>query len=143
MILLNETLPRGEVLALFAACDCYVSLHRAEGFGLGMAEAMLLGKPVIATDYSGNRDFTTPETSYLVRCRREVCETATGPYPAGAVWADPDLGHAAEQMRRVYDCRADARAVAERGQRTVAELLSMPAYAGRVADALVGRGGAA
>lgn len=141
VILLNETLPRAEVLALFAACDCYISLHRAEGFGLGMAEAMLLGKPAIATDYSGNRDFTTPETSYLVRCRRVGCETATGPYPAGAVWADPDLAHAAEQMRRVYDRREEARAVAARGRRAVAELLSMPAYAGRVAAALVGRGG--
>jgi glycosyltransferase involved in cell wall biosynthesis len=136
--LLNETMPRAEVLALFAACDCYASLHRAEGFGLGMAEAMLLGKPVIATDYSGNRDFTTPETSYLVRCRRATCDTATGPYPAGAVWADPDLDHAAELLRRVFDHRDDARAVAERGRRAVSEALSMTAYAGRVAARLNG-----
>ena len=66
-----------------------------------------------------------------------------GHWSERAVWADPDLGHAAEQMRRVYDRRAEARAVAERGRQSVAELLSMPAYAGRVAAALVGRGGAA
>ena len=140
VILLNETLPRAEVLALFAACDCYASLHRAEGFGLGLAEAMLLGKPVIATDYSGNRDFTTPETSFLVNATRATCDTATGPYPAGAVWADPDIGHAAAQLRRVFDHPAAARAVGARGRQAAAELLSMAAYAGRVASALVGRG---
>ena len=52
--------------ALFARADCYVSLHRAEGFGLTLAEAMALGKPVIATGFSGNTDFMTPANSYLV-----------------------------------------------------------------------------
>ena len=141
VILLNETMPRAEVLALFAACDCYASLHRAEGFGLGIAEAMLLGKPVIATYYSGNRDFTTPETSYLVRARRVTCETATGPYPAGAVWADPDLDHAAELLRRVFEHPDEARAVAERGRQAVSDSLTMTAYAGRVREQLRGRSG--
>lgn len=136
VILLNETLPREELLALFAACDCYVSLHRAEGFGLGMAEAMLLGKPVIASGYSGNLDFTTPETAYLVRCGRTVLDSATGPYPAGGTWGEPDLSHAAELMRRVHDHRTEATEIASRGQRAATELLSPTAYARRVADAL-------
>ena len=55
--------------SLIALCDCYVSLHRAEAFGLPIAQAMWLGKPVIATAYSGNLDYMTPENSYLVRSR--------------------------------------------------------------------------
>lgn len=135
----NETLPREELLALFAACDCYASLHRAEGFGLGMAEAMLLGKPVIASGYSGNLDFTTPEAAYLVRCGRRVLDAATGPYPAGGTWGEPDLAHAAEQMRRVFENRGEAAGVADRGRRAATGLLSVSAYADRVAAALVGR----
>ncbi len=70
IVLLEEYLPAGHKDALLAACDCYVSLHRAEGFGLTMAEAMALGKPTIATGYSGNLEFMTPENSYLVGWQR-------------------------------------------------------------------------
>src|SRR5436305_7216483 len=68
-IVIDEILPRDEANGLLAACDCYVSLHRSEGLGLTLAEAMLLGKPVIATNYSGNLDFMTPATSRLVDYR--------------------------------------------------------------------------
>jgi glycosyltransferase involved in cell wall biosynthesis len=107
--LVTRSLSRDEVAALFAACDGYVSLHRCEGFGLTMAEAMALGKPVVATAYSGNMDFMTEENSYLVRFRMAEIERDHGPYRRGMTWAEPDLDHAAEQMRAVVDCPDEAR----------------------------------
>ena len=82
--------------SLTALCDCYVSLHRAEGFGFGPAEAMWLGKPVIATGYSGNLDFMTAENSLLVDYRLVRIGPGAGPYPADARWADPDVEHAGD-----------------------------------------------
>ncbi len=96
-MLLTDHYTRLETNDLMACADCYVSLHRAEGFGLGLAEAMYLGKPAIATNYSGNVDFMTPENSYLVeyRLRKVVAEDHIyNPYGAtvykpGFLWADP------------------------------------------------------
>ena len=64
--LIEDTVSRGMKNAMIASCDCYVSLHRSEGLGLTMGEAMYFGRPVIATAYSGNLDFMTTENSYLV-----------------------------------------------------------------------------
>jgi hypothetical protein len=89
--------------SLAASCDCYVSLHRAEGFGLGPAEAMWLGKPVIATAYSGNLDFMTASNSLLVDYRMVAIGAGADPYPADAHWAEPDLQHAAMLMRGLFD----------------------------------------
>ena len=100
--------------ALTELCDCYVSLHRSEGFGLTIAEAMALGKPVIATGYSGNLAFMDEETTYLVPYSLTTLGHAVGPYPAGTVWADPDLDEAARLMREVVDGPEAAR---ERGRR--------------------------
>jgi glycosyltransferase involved in cell wall biosynthesis len=99
--------------AIIAACDCYVSLHRSEGFGLTAAEAMLLGKPVIATRYGGTLEFMNDENSYLVRWEPTVVGEGAYPYPSDGIWAEPDLDHAAELMRRVFAERDEAR---ERGQ---------------------------
>jgi glycosyltransferase involved in cell wall biosynthesis len=89
--------------ALMSSCDCYVSLHRAEGFGLTLAEAMALGKPTIATAYSGNLAFMTPENSFLVPWRPARVPPGCEPYPEGDCWAEPDLGAAASLMRQVYE----------------------------------------
>ncbi len=107
------------VAALMKAADCYVSLHRSEGFGLTMAEAMALGKPVIATAYSGNLDFMSEETAYLVPW--EYCEVPSGcdPYPAGAKWADPDPTEAARLMRFVAEHTDEARAMGRRARESV------------------------
>jgi glycosyltransferase involved in cell wall biosynthesis len=112
---IDRHVPRAEKDAMIAACDCYASLHRSEGFGITMAEAMLLGKPVVATGYSGNLDFMTPESSFLVD--HELVEVGEGsdPYPAEARWAEPDLDHAAAQLRAVFDDREAAAARAARG----------------------------
>src|SRR5207249_11274978 len=110
--LIAESLPRPRLLALMSAADTYVSLHRSEGFGLTVAESMLLGKPTIATGYSGNLDFMTPHNSYLVRYDRATIADDIPPYPKGCVWAEPSAEHAAELMRRVFEKPEEARAVA-------------------------------
>lgn len=102
--------------ALMAAADCYVSLHRSEGLGLTMAEAMSLAKPVIATAYSGNLTFMSERNSYLVRYTPAAIPPGADPYVAGGEWAEPDLDHAAELMRYAYDHPAEARATGERAK---------------------------
>ncbi|MDB5314039.1 MAG: glycosyl transferase group 1 [Gemmataceae bacterium] len=139
--LLDRSLARGELLGLMTAADAYVSLHRSEGFGLTMAEAMLLGKPTIATGYSGNLAFMTPDNSYLVRYERAEIPEDIPPYPKGCVWAEPSVEHAAKLMRRAVADRAEAAAVAARGREEVAALLSRKAAGARMGARLaeVGR----
>ena len=84
------------------ACDAYVSLHRSEGLGLRMAEFMLLGKPVIATNYSGNVDFMNTSNSLLVDYDLVPVGTLP-PYDSEHRWAEPSLEHAALLMRRLYE----------------------------------------
>lgn len=104
---------------LTALSDCYVSLHRSEGFGLTIAEAMALGKPAITTAYSGNLEFMTAENSYLCpACRCEVGPERE-PYPADSHWSEFDLEAAAALLRRVYTDQAEAR---ERGLRAAEDL---------------------
>jgi glycosyltransferase involved in cell wall biosynthesis len=107
--------------ALFAASDCYVSLHRAEGFGLTMAEAMAMGKPVIATGYSGNVDFMREDNSWLVGHGLKHVGPEGENYPSEGIWADPDLDDAARAMREVWE---GGPAVAERAERGRAHVLS-------------------
>ena len=106
--------------AMIASCDCYVSLHRAEGFGLTPAEAMALGRPVIATGYSGNLDFMTPANSWLVDYELRPIGPGNTPYPAEGEWAQPDTDSAAQAMRSVFDQPDEAAARAERGAREIA-----------------------
>lgn len=105
--------------ALVAACDAYVSLHRAEGFGYTMAEAMLLGKPVIATGYSGNLEFMTPDNSILIGHTPVRIGDGAEPYPAGAIWADPDVEEAAVAMRKVVEDPSYGRSLGERAQHDI------------------------
>ena len=119
-----------DLLALMACCDCYVSLHRSEGFGRGPAEAMLLGKPVILTDYSGTRDFATAETALLVGC--ELVPVGKDEYPGadGQVWTAPDIAEAAAAMRRIAADRMLARRLGRAGQARIRELYD-PTVVGR------------
>lgn len=109
-----------ERTAMLDSCGCYVSLHRSEGLGLTMAEAMALGKPVIATGYSGNLHFMRPENSYLVDWAKAPIPAGCAPYPTSATWADPDVGHAARLMREVYERPAEAALRGRRGQDNLA-----------------------
>ena len=122
--------------ALIASCDCYVSLHRSEGFGLTMAEAMYVAKPVIATGYSGNLDFMTSSNSYLVDYTLAEIGPDAGPYPADGVWAEPDVEHAAGLMRAVYDDPAEASQRAARGTDDIRRTHSAAAAGAKMAQRL-------
>jgi glycosyltransferase involved in cell wall biosynthesis len=100
-----------EVRDLMAACDAYVSLHRSEGTGLTITDAMALGKAVIATGWSGTMDFMTVANSYPVRYELTQLSRTVGPYAAGETWADPSIEHAASLMRHVVDHPDEARAL--------------------------------
>jgi 2-polyprenyl-3-methyl-5-hydroxy-6-metoxy-1,4-benzoquinol methylase/glycosyltransferase involved in cell wall biosynthesis len=117
--------PVEQVKGLTALSDCYVSLHRSEGFGLTIADAMALARPAIATRYSGNLTFMNDENSYLVDAGIATVESGIPNYPAGSVWADPDLDQAAALLRRVVDRPDEARARGEAGRRTIAEQHSL------------------
>jgi glycosyltransferase involved in cell wall biosynthesis len=99
--LLDRTMDRPDFVALLWTCDAFVSLHRSEGFGLAVAESMLLGKPVLTTDWSATAEYADADTAFPVRARTVTLDRPHGPYAAGQIWADPDLDHAAEQMRRI------------------------------------------
>ncbi len=100
-ILIDHTLSRQQVYDLESVCDALVSLHRGEGFGLGPAECMYLGKPVVATNWSGNTDFMTEANSCPVKYVLVANPRQEGPYDAGLPWAEPDVEHAAWHMRRL------------------------------------------
>jgi glycosyltransferase involved in cell wall biosynthesis len=99
-----------EMRDLMAACDAYVSLHRSEGTGLTVTDAMAFGKPVIATGWSGNMDFMTAANSFPVRYQLVQLRERIGHYQAGETWAEPSVEHAAEGMRFVFENRKEAEA---------------------------------
>jgi glycosyltransferase involved in cell wall biosynthesis len=118
----DRSLDSRERDALVAGCDCYVSLHRSEGFGLTLAECMALGKPVIGTAFSGPADFMTDENSYPVPFELTRVGADCEIYPADGTWADPDLRRAAELMRRVVEDPGEA---AEKGARAMRDVERM------------------
>ena len=120
----DRSLSGEEMGGLMAACDCYVSLHRAEGFGLTMAEAMAIGKPVIGTGYSGNVDFMNSENSYLVDYTIGLVGPECEIYPPDGEWAEPSVEHAAELMRRVHGNPEEAASIGAQARADVARTLS-------------------
>lgn len=118
---------KDELDALMQLCDCYVSLHRSEGFGLTIAEALLAGKPVVATGWSGNMDFMSDENSWPVPYELVEIKEDYGPYIRGHFWASPDVEAAAQHMRTIFSNRQEALARAARGQQTIRRLYSLEA----------------
>jgi glycosyltransferase involved in cell wall biosynthesis len=103
IIFLDQQLSSEENRGLLNVTDCYVSLHRSEGLGLGLAESMYLGKPVIATNYSGNLEFMNTQNSCLVDF--ELVPVLEGQYPHSThqVWAHADTQHAAVCMQAIFE----------------------------------------
>ena len=122
--LIDDYYSSEQVETLTRAADAYLSLHRSEGFGLTLAEAMVQGKPVVATPYSGVTDFFNVNNGYPVRYRLVTLEQDVGPYPAGSVWADADVDHAAEQLKRLVADDQERAALARRAQQDIRDLLS-------------------
>jgi glycosyltransferase involved in cell wall biosynthesis len=122
--------------AMLASADCYVSLHRSEGLGLTPAEAMALGKPVIATGWSGNLDFMTDHNSYLVPYSLMPVGDDGGAYPAEGEWAEPDLAEAARLMRHVFEDRSDASLKGAKAASDLRETHSLEAAAASMSSRL-------
>jgi glycosyltransferase involved in cell wall biosynthesis len=119
-VVLRQLMAAGELAGLMRSTDCYVSSHRSEGFGLTVAEAMVLGMPVIATDYGGTADFVTEEVGFPLRYSLVENERGHGPYARGGIWAEPSSAHLQELLRSVVACPHEA---ASRGRRARAWML--------------------
>lgn len=135
IVVWDQQLPRADHMAFLACLDGLVSLHRSEGFGAHLAEAMWLGTPVVATGYSGNLDFMDETNSLLVGHTMTPIVDGGGIYPEGARWADPDLDHAAECLRRLVTDPGLADRLATRARGTME---SQPSDS-EVAAAIAGR----
>ncbi|CAB4573393.1 MAG: glycosyltransferase [Actinobacteria bacterium] len=139
VVVVDQPLPRDEHLGLIAGADALVSLHRSEGWGLHLGEAMWLGTPVIATRYSGNLDFMDDSTSLLIDAGVVPVSRSAGAYPSDAVWADPDLDAAAAAMRALVGDASLGRRLA-RAARDALEQQPTDRETGRILAELLGRG---
>lgn len=124
ILLRDDVIDVRHLQALQGHCDAYVSLHRAEGLGLGMAECMRLGKPVIATGWSGNMEFMNAGNSLLVDYTLVPVKAGEYPYAEGQVWAEPDVQHAATLMLHVVDHRAEVAERVARARRDIEDGMS-------------------
>jgi len=133
---LHGDLSDNEIKNLVRVCDVFVSLHRSEGFGRGMAEAMALGRPAIATGYSGNLDFMPPGAGLLVDY--ELVPVAPGAYPHGdgQMWAEASPEHASRLMEQLLDDPAEARAMGARAKAFMREHYSVEALGRRYLERL-------
>lgn len=132
IIVMNETLSYQDLLRLKAGSDCYISLHKSEGWGFGMIEAMNLGVPVVCTAYSGNMDFCTEDTAWLV----DYDETVLKPEEyifvrRGSKWAEPRIDHAAQQLRAAYDQPEERQKRAEAAKQMINQNFSKDAISKR------------
>ncbi|MGE4317495.1 MAG: glycosyltransferase [Deferribacterales bacterium] len=100
--LIEENLPKNEVMELVRSCDAFVSLHRSEGFGRGIAEAMLMDKAVVVTGYSGNMDFTLDDTAFLVSGKLEKVKKGQYLFAEGCMWMTASVADAADKMKECY-----------------------------------------
>ena len=122
---LTETLPKIEVNSLIACVDAFVSLHRAEGFGLVMAEAILNGTPCIATNWSANTEFMNADVACMVDYTLVTLNHEVGPYKQGSHWAEPDVVQAAEYMQKLFEDREYGRQMAEKAKAFIEDRLGM------------------
>ena len=136
IILLDTYLTRTEASTLTSLASCYVSLHRSEGLGLTITEALSLGVPLIATAYSGNLDFMDEWNTWRVPASMTKVGEGAGGYPPHAEWAEPDLDAAARMMREVWENQGQAREKAARARDWVLDAFSVESAATRMKNRL-------
>ncbi|MFG1357546.1 glycosyltransferase [Xanthobacter pseudotagetidis] len=136
--LIDRTIPRNELDALTESCDVFMSLHRSEGFSLGCAEALALGKAVVATDFGGTRDFVTQETGFPVRFQPVLVGADDYPGAEGSHWAEPDIEHAAATLRSIYDDPSSVAPKARAGYALLKRNNSLQAVGARIRDLIDG-----
>lgn len=124
IVVIDQYLDASDRDRLIASCDCYVSLHRSEGLGLTLAEALFHGRPVIATGYSGSLELTDPQTSLLVDYKLVPIGPGSAPYPADGRWAEPNVEQATRLMRDVFERPAWAASMARQAARDLRERYS-------------------
>lgn len=122
---ITEILERQQVNELIYCVDAIVSLHRAEGFGLVLAEAMLLGTPTIATNWSSNTEFMTKETACMVDAELVTLDRDIGSFKKGNRWAEPDVKQAAGYMRKLYEEPEYCRMLSQKAKDHIEKKLSM------------------
>lgn len=133
IVLIDRTMTAVEIEALYNEGDVAMSLHRSEGFGLMLAEAMLRGLPVVATDWSGSIDFVTPETGMPVAYRQIPAEDPQGTYHhPGMVWADADVDVAADALQKLFRELELARRLGAAGAAYATRAWSATSYTGRL-----------
>lgn len=128
---ITDSLARHRVYELETACDCFVSLHRSEGFGFAVAECMYLGKPVIATNWSATAEYLDETNGAPVRYILKTLDKNFGPYAKGQTWAEADTSHAAEWMQRLFSDRALATRLGSAAQATIERQFSLKAVGQR------------
>lgn len=134
--LIEETLSRDEVNSLTKCVDVVVSLHRAEGFGLVLAEAMLLGTPTVATNWSSNTEFMNENVACMVDYELITIEKDMPPFKAGNRWADANLDQAAEYMKKLYEDKEYYEMIRKNAKEYAKEKLGMDQAAGRIRERL-------
>lgn len=122
---ISEVLQKVQVNSLIKCVDVFVSLHRAEGFGLVIAEAMLVGTPTIATNWSSNTEFMTADTSCLVDYELKTIEKEYGPYKPGYRWAEPNLINATGYMIKLYEDKEYYQGISVKAKDHIEKCLSM------------------
>lgn len=132
IVLFDSLFSNEEIVSFHNVMDCLASPHRSEGFGFNLAEAMYLGKPVIATRYSSNLEFMNDENSYLIDYKLTPIRSSTGPYLAHSVWAEPSIEHLTALLRRVFENREERERKARAGALRIREQCSVA----RCADAI-------
>ena len=127
MITIDNAIPQCDMAGLFHMCDAYISLHRGEGFGIGMAEAMACAKPVIATNYSANTEFCTNTTSIPVSFKMVTPHMEEIDHPAYChvtTWAEPDIDFAASALAKCYSDRSFAHKIGSAGAAFIKDYFS-------------------
>ncbi|HTR16613.1 MAG TPA: glycosyltransferase, partial [Acetobacteraceae bacterium] len=140
VLVIADRLQDEEMAVLQSACDCFVSAHRSEGFGLNIAEFMALGKPVIATNYSGNLEFFDETTGYPIDYRLIEIEKQAGPYMPGYLWAEPDQDSLVRQLRAVYENQGEAWLRGQRAAERIAKEFSFLRIGSQIREHLISLG---